>query len=73
MFIVGLIYSYSFFSLVVVTFGLGVTKGIRSVYTALVMPTYVPLHKLSSATGLQMVNNGLLYFLFGPLMGNIYF
>lgn len=67
----GFLYAESYFSTVVVIFALGVTKGIRTVYTALVIPTYVPLPKLASATGLQMVNNGLLFFIFGPLMGNI--
>lgn len=51
---------------------LGITKGIRSVYTALILPTYVPLQKLASATGLQMVINGLMLGISGPVLGEIH-
>lgn len=57
--------------MIAVAFGLGISKGIRSVYTALVIPGYVPLHKLASATGLQMVMNGILLLICGPLLGTL--
>lgn len=68
----GLIYSHGFTLMMIISIGLGISKGIRSVYTALVIPGYVPLHKLGSATGLQMVMNGIFLLIFGPLLGNIY-
>nr|CAD7457676.1 unnamed protein product [Timema tahoe] len=48
---------------------LGIAKGVRSVYMGLVMPSYVPLERLPSATGLQMVFNGIMMIMFGPFIG----
>lgn len=51
--------------------GLGIAKGIRTVYMSLVIPTYVPLEKLASASGLQMMINGMCILLGGPVIGLI--
>ena len=50
---------------------LGLTKGIRSVYTTLILPSYVPLSKLPSATGLQMVANGVMLGICAPALGKL--
>lgn len=64
-----LLFANSFTSIMIVTVGLGVAKGIRSVYMTLVIPSYVPLAKLPSASGIQMMFNGLILTCFGPLIG----
>nr|CAD7450177.1 unnamed protein product [Timema bartmani] len=48
---------------------LGVSKGIKAVFQALIIPNYVPLERLPAASGLLMVNNGLLSLVLGPLIG----
>lgn len=48
---------------------IGVGKGLRTVFMALVIPSYVPLHRLPAASGLQLVFAGVFYFLVGPLVG----
>lgn len=39
---------------------IGVGKGLRTVFMALVIPSYVPLHRLPAASGLQLVFAGIL-------------
>ncbi|KYM98165.1 Monocarboxylate transporter 13 [Cyphomyrmex costatus] len=56
-------------SMVVVAIGLGAAKGIRSVYMALVVPSYVPLQKLPNASGIQMLTNGMILMSAGPMLG----
>lgn len=48
---------------------LGIAKGIRTVYVPLVLPDYFPIERLPSASGLQMVANGLTFLLAASLMG----
>ncbi|XP_066994363.2 uncharacterized protein [Anabrus simplex] len=43
----------------IVAIALGVAKGFRTVYMSVVIPSYVPLERLPSASGLQMVVNSL--------------
>lgn len=50
---------------------LGLAKGVRIVYMQLVIPAHVPLERLASAAGMQMVINGLVIMLLGPLVGVI--
>lgn len=38
---------------------IGVGKGLRTVFMALVIPSYVPLHRLPAASGLQLVFAGI--------------
>lgn len=35
----------------------------------LVVPSYVPLHKLASASGIQMLINGIFMLCAGPILG----
>jgi len=53
----------------VVAVALGVSKGVRTVYMSLVIPSYVPIERLAAAAGIQMVVNGILLMAFGPLIG----
>lgn len=36
---------------------------------ALVIPSYVPLHRLPAASGLQLISAGIFYFFMGPVVG----
>nr|CAD7393962.1 unnamed protein product [Timema cristinae] len=64
-----IIFVNTFHPLLGVAVALGIAKGVRSVYMGLVLPSYVPLDRLPSATGLQMVFNGIMMIMFGPFLG----
>ncbi|XP_018371006.1 PREDICTED: monocarboxylate transporter 9-like isoform X2 [Trachymyrmex cornetzi] len=66
-----LLFANDFSSMVAVAIGLGAAKGIRSVYMALVVPSYVPLQKLPNASGIQMLTNGMILMSAGPMLGVI--
>lgn len=59
--------SYAIFMIVALL--IGVAKGIRTVYWTLVIPDYVPLKMLPSATGFHMVLNGFFLLIGGPILG----
>ncbi|XP_063229803.1 monocarboxylate transporter 13-like [Bacillus rossius redtenbacheri] len=61
----------TFFSLMLVSVALGVAKGVRTVYMSLVIPSYVPLEKLASASGMQMVVNAVFSITCGPFIGYV--
>lgn len=54
---------------ILVAVGLGFAKGIRSVNMSLVIPNHIPIERLASATGIQMVVNGIVLMILGPLLG----
>lgn len=62
-------FSTSLSQLLGIAVGLGVAKGFRSVYLNLVIPAYLPLERLASASGIQMVSKGIILILLGPLLG----
>lgn len=64
-----LLFINGFVSLLIVACGLGAAKGIRSIYMSLVIPFYVPIHKLPNASGIQMIVNGMLLLCAGPMLG----
>lgn len=66
---VGVFAVTSYKGMLVVCLFLGISKGIRTVYMTLVIPTYVPIERLASASGLQMVTNGLFLLILGPVVG----
>jgi MFS family permease len=71
-----LIFSQSFEAVMAVAVALGVAKGVRTVYMTIVIPSYVPIERLASASGIQMVVNGIFLMAFGPLIGeymNVYY
>ncbi|GLH16456.1 Monocarboxylate transporter 2 [Gryllus bimaculatus] len=49
----------------------GIFKGLKAVFQALVLPNYVPLDKLPAASGLYMILNGILSMICGPLIGYV--
>ncbi|XP_063242740.1 monocarboxylate transporter 7-like [Bacillus rossius redtenbacheri] len=61
----------SFRSVLVLGAGLGIAKGIRNVYTNIVIPSYVPIERLASAIGLHMAFSALLFLSFGPILGKV--
>lgn len=50
---------------------LGISKGVRTVYMQLVIPSHVPIERLASAAGLQMVVNGVVIMALGPVVGKL--
>ncbi|OAD53188.1 Monocarboxylate transporter 9 [Eufriesea mexicana] len=58
-----------FASVIAVAIGLGAAKGVRSIYMTLVIPCYVPIHKLPNASGIQMIVNGVILLSAGPMLG----
>ncbi|RZC32313.1 uncharacterized protein BDFB_002003 [Asbolus verrucosus] len=61
----------NFYVLLVVALALGIAKGIRKVYMALVIPAHVPLEKLPSASGMEMMMNGFCIMIGGPILGAV--
>ncbi|XP_053679236.1 uncharacterized protein LOC128730227 [Anopheles nili] len=55
--------------MMMVAFGIGVAKGVRSVYMSLVIPSYIPLSRLPSASSIQMTTNGIVLMTIGPCVG----
>lgn len=49
---------------------IGIAKGTKAVFQTLIIPDYVPLDRLPAAYGMQMVCNGILSIVIGPLIGN---
>lgn len=68
-FISGLIFANSYNEVIVVAIVLGIAKGFRTVFMSLLIPSYVPIEKLASASGMQMVANGLFNMIGGPILG----
>lgn len=56
-------------SMLIVCAALGVGKGIRSVYMSIVVPSYIPLERLASASAIQLFVNGLVMMVIGPILG----
>ncbi|XP_076236513.1 uncharacterized protein LOC143180576 [Calliopsis andreniformis] len=48
---------------------LGLGKGLRTIFMALVIPSHVPLSRLPAATGLQLLTSGLVSLILGPIVG----
>lgn len=59
----------SFTGMLFVSLAIGVTKGIRTVYMNIVIPSYVPLERLPFASGIQMFFNGIVIITLGSLLG----
>ncbi|KAL0121790.1 hypothetical protein PUN28_006924 [Cardiocondyla obscurior] len=50
----------------------GLAKGTKAVFQALIIPDYVPLERLPAASGIQMVCNGILSISVGPIIGLVH-
>lgn len=68
-FIVTLTDSYSVVLAVFILIGFG--KGFRTIFSPLIIPSYVPLNRLPAASGLQLIFNSVFSFAFGPILGKL--
>lgn len=59
--------TYTISLLVAVIIGAG--KALRTIFMALVIPSYVSLERLPAASGLQLATSGLLFIVLGPIVG----
>ncbi|XP_026846525.1 uncharacterized protein LOC6597452 [Drosophila persimilis] len=50
---------------------IGFGKGFRTIFSPLIIPSYVPLNRLPAASGLQLIFNTMFSFAMGPLLGII--
>lgn len=50
----------------------GMMKGIKAVFQSIIIPNYVSIEKLPSASGLVYIGNGILSLLMGPVIGIIH-
>ncbi|XP_046820238.1 monocarboxylate transporter 9-like [Vespa crabro] len=50
----------------------GIAKGTKAVFQTLIIPDYVPLERLPAASGIQMVCNGILSIILGPIIGMVH-
>lgn len=66
-----LILFHDYIPALIVAGALGVAKGFRTVYMTIVIPNYVPIERLASANGLQMVVNSIFILASIPMMGYI--
>lgn len=64
-----LLFARSYQGILFVAMGLGLAKGVRSVYMSLVVPSYIPLDRLAAASGIQMVANGVIILSMGSFVG----
>lgn len=52
-------------------FLIGFGKGFRTIFSPLIIPSYVPLKRLPAASGLQLISTGVFTISCGPLIGVI--
>ncbi|KAL5278640.1 hypothetical protein ACFFRR_003335 [Megaselia abdita] len=52
-------------------FLIGFGKGFRTIFSPLIIPSYVPLKRLPAASGLQLISTGVFTISCGPLVGLI--
>lgn len=66
-----MVYAATQTQMLIVVVLLGIGKGIRSVYMSIVIPSYIPLDRLASASALQLFLNGIVILCFGPIAGKL--
>ncbi|XP_072941886.1 uncharacterized protein [Epargyreus clarus] len=66
-----MLFTTSFTGMLFVALAMGVTKGVRTVYMNIIIPSYVPLERLPFASGIQMFFNGIVIITIGSLLGRI--
>lgn len=64
-----MLFTTTYWEMMLVAISLGVAKGVRNVYMSIVIPSYIPLDRLASASGIQMFANGLAMMFLGPVLG----
>ncbi|XP_017755351.1 PREDICTED: monocarboxylate transporter 9-like [Eufriesea mexicana] len=62
----------SYIVVIAVALIIGIAKGTKAVFQALIIPDYVPLERLPAAYGMQMVCNGILSITIGPIIGLVH-
>lgn len=55
--------------MLIICSALGIGKGIRSVYMSIVIPSYIPIDRLASASAIQLFANGIVMMCIGPILG----
>lgn len=66
-----MLFTNSFMGMVFVALAMGITKGLRTVYMNIVIPSYVPIERLPFASGIQMFVNGITIIALGTLLGKL--
>lgn len=66
-----MLFTTGYLDMIIVAIGLGIAKGVRTVYMSIVVPSYIPIDRLASASGIQMFTNGLFMIILGPILGNL--
>lgn len=64
-----MVFATNYQNMMLVCAALGVGKGIRSVYMSIVVPSYIPLERLASASAIQLTVNGIVMMCIGPILG----
>lgn len=62
-------YVKTYSGIVTVSVLMGVGRALIIIFQALVIPTHVPLERLPAGCGIQMMTGGLIFMLFGPIVG----
>ncbi|XP_017484089.1 PREDICTED: uncharacterized protein LOC108372826 isoform X2 [Rhagoletis zephyria] len=61
----------SYYMVLILFVLIGFGKGFRTIFSPLIIPSYVPLKRLPAASGLQLVFNSLFSLALGPILGTI--
>lgn len=64
-----MMFTSDYMNMLIICSALGVGKGIRSVYMSIVIPSYIPLDRLASASAIQLFGNGVVMMCIGPVLG----
>lgn len=64
-----MMFTSNYLNMLIICSALGVGKGIRSVYMSIVIPSYIPIDRLASASAIQLFGNGIVMMCIGPILG----
>lgn len=67
--VTAMMFTSNYMNMLIICSALGVGKGIRSVYMSIVIPSYIPIDRLASASAIQLFGNGLVMMCIGPILG----
>lgn len=66
-----MLFTSTYMGMIFVALAMGITKGIRTVYMNIVIPSYVPIERLAFASGIQMFVNGITIIGLGSILGKL--